>query len=99
MCAAQPTYISALGRKSTHGKSHKRLINKACIEVLESKDAHPREKMKAAGILERMARERDLAARRRKKKSAQISAHVENKADNRLTMILEGASDSTRTSD
>jgi hypothetical protein len=71
------------------GISHRRIINRACVQVLTDPQAHPREKMKAAGILERMDRERDLARRRKQKKTAQISA--KSTASSKIEDILHGA--------
>ena len=86
----QPSYLTAPKRKSNRGKSHKRLINKACLEVLESERSTLREKMKAAAILERMCRERDLASRRRKRERAQITSQTQK--TNKLGDILSAVS-------
>ena len=48
--------------------SSKRLIARACRQVLGNTKATPKEKLQAAAILERLVREKDLASRRRKRK-------------------------------
>lgn len=65
---SKPTFPASSNKGKTYKcVSHKRLIHKVCVEALESKDLGMREKIKAAAILERMSKERDLAARRREK--------------------------------
>jgi hypothetical protein len=54
--------------------SAKRLIRQACVQVLEDPKIHPREKMKAAGILERLTRMKASARARKAKNAAHILA-------------------------
>ena len=81
-------------KNSTRGKSHKRLIYRVCVEAIESKDVPMREKIKAAAILERMGKERDLAHRRRLRKAGKgypIGRPKEKSSDARMNELLEQA--------
>lgn len=68
-CTKSPHYLTAPAKKTNRGKSHKRLIHKLCLEVIESKDCSMRDKIKAAAMLERMMRDRALASFRRKREA------------------------------
>ena len=69
-------------------QSSKRLISKACREVLLNPDATPKQKLQASAILERILRLKYLASHRFKRKAKNTSS----KRSTGLADLLEHAS-------
>jgi len=87
----QPQKPSSSKYNSPDGpQSSKRLISKACREVLLDPHASPKQKLQAASVLERIIRWKYLASAR-KRKDKKVKNSPSGKSD-RLNELLEHAS-------